>query len=599
MSEIRERKDQDSRYTWDLSDLYVSDSAWEEDFGSIDSLIGKAASHSGKLSDAPAIRAFLEDEFILMRKLYNLGTYAFQRYCEDTRASEAQKMYMRINAKEAQADAATAYGTPEILSLPQEKLDELVNSGELRDYRYLMEKLLRQKKHTLSAAEEKILSSFGETFHASSEIAASLRDADLSFGSAADGQGNAREVSNANFVLLESQPDRTLRENVFHTFYRGYSSHINTFASSYAGAVKAMVTEAKIRGYESSRQMSMSRNNIPESVYDRLVDTVRKHLPAMHRYVSLRKKLLGLDELHLYDIYAPLVADDRKEYTYEQAQELILDALKPLGEDYTAEIRKGFDARWIDVYPNKGKQSGAYSSGTYDSRPYILTNFTGTLDSVSTIAHELGHSMNSLLSNRTQPFHYANYTLFVAEVASTVNECLLIENLLKKETDPKARLSLLNQYLENFKGTVFRQTMFAEFEKKVHALCEQGEALVADTLNEIYRQLNADYFGPELVIDDEVQYEWSRIPHFYNPFYVYVYATGYSSAVALAEGILKEGEPAVRRYKEFLSMGGSQDPLEELRHAGVDLATPEPVERALAKFEEVLAEAQELAGGLL
>ena len=598
MQEVIERKDQDPKYTWDLSDLYVSDEAWEEDLKAADVLIEKAAAHSGKLTDAAAVKEYLEDDFRLGRKLSNLGDYAFQRYCEDTRASAAQKMYLRFNAVGAKASAATSYGTPELLSLPGEKLDELVKSDELKEYTYLLEKLLRQKKHMLSAAEEKLLSSFSETFSASSNIADSLRDADLAFGSAADAQGNAHEVTNASFVFLESQPDRTLRENVFHTFYKGYSSHVNTFASAYAGTVKAKVTEARLRGYGSSREMSMSRNNIPVPVYDSLVDTVRKHLPSMYRYVSLRRRLLGVDDLHLYDIYAPLLSGEEKQYTYEEAQELILEALSVLGNDYTDQVRKGFEQRWIDVYPNKGKQSGAYSAGTYDSRPYILTNFTGSLDSVSTIAHELGHSMNSLLSNKTQPFHYAHYTLFVAEVASTVNECLLIENLLGREKDPKARLALLNQYLENFKGTVFRQTMFAEFEKKAHALCEQGEALVADTLNGIYRKLNEEYFGPELVIDDEVQYEWSRIPHFYNPFYVYVYATGYSAAVALADGILKEGEPAVKRYKEFLAMGGSADPLDELRHAGVNLSTPEPVDRALKKFAQVLDEAEKLADEL-
>ena len=595
---MKERRDQDPRYTWDLSDLYESDKAWEEDLPSVNGLMEKAASFAGKLKDAGTIKASLEATFALERKLYNLGTYAFQRYCEDTRASDAQKMYLRINAMEAEAGAATAYQTPEILSLDEETLKQIVEDESLSGYRYLMEKLLRQKKHMLSGAEEKLLSTFGETFRACSNTADSLRDADLSFGSAEDGQGNAHEVTNSSFVFLESSPDRTLRENVFRTFYRGYSSHANTFASAYAGTVKAMTTEAKVRGYESSRQMSLSRTNIPLSVYDSLVETVRRHLPDMYRYVALRKRLLKVDELHLYDIYVPLLSGDKKTYTYEEAQELILEALSVLGSDYTDQVKKGFEERWIDVYPNKGKQSGAYSSGTYDSRPYILTNFTGTLDSVSTIAHELGHSMNSLLSNRTQPFHYANYTMFVAEVASTVNECLLIENLLKKESDPKERLALLNQYLENFKGTVFRQTMFAEFEQKAHALCEAGEALVADTLNEIYRKLNEDYFGPELVIDNEVQYEWTRIPHFYNPFYVYVYATGYSSAVALAQGILREGEPAVKRYKEFLAMGGSEDALDELKHAGVDLSTPEPVDRGLAKFAEVLDEAEKLADEL-
>ena len=318
----------------------------------------------------------------------------------------------------------------------------------------------------------------------------------------------------------------------------------------------------------------------------------------MHRYAELRKRILGLDELHYYDLYAPLTQGVDKRFTYEEAQKMVLAAVAPLGEQYQAVAKSGFEDRWIDVYPNKGKTGGAFSSGSYDSNPFILTNFTGTLDSVSTIAHEMGHSMHSWFSKNTQAFQNANYTLFVAEVASTVNENLMIEQLLKDCTDPRERLFLLNEYLEGFKGTVYRQTMFAEFEKKAHALAERGEALDPATLNAVYRELIEQYFGPALVIDDEVQYEWSRIPHFYRPFYVYVYATGYSTAVALSEGILRDGAPAVKKYLEFLSLGGSQYPLDELRHAGVDLTTPAPVETALEKFAAVLADAERTAAQL-
>lgn len=336
----------------------------------------------------------------------------------------------------------------------------------------------------------------------------------------------------------------------------------------------------------------MAGENIPVEVYDNLIATVRKHMPAMYRYVALRKKILGVDELHYYDVYAPLVGEIKTRYTYEQAQQMVLDAVAPLGEDYGRLVRQAFADRWVDVYPNKGKSGGAYSSGTYDSNPYILTNFTGTLDSVSTIAHEMGHSMHTWHSNHHQPPQYADYTLFVAEVASTVNENLLIEQLLQKEQNPQMRLYLLNQYLENFKGTVYRQAMFAEFERDAHAMAERGEALSPAALNALYKRLVEDYFGPDLVMDDEVQYEWARIPHFYRPFYVYKYATGYSTAVALSEGILKEGTPAMQRYKEFLSMGGSAYPLDELRHAGVDLATPAPIDAALTKFERILDDAE-------
>ena len=350
----------------------------------------------------------------------------------------------------------------------------------------------------------------------------------------------------------EMSTDRTLRENAFHSYYKSYREHINTFAASYAGAIKAATAEAAARNYPSSRAMAMAGENVPAEVYDNLVATVRKHIPAMHRYVRLRKKMLGVDALHFYDVYAPLVGDLKKSYSYETAQEMVLKAVAPLGEDYQATVRKAYAERWIDVYPNRGKRGGAYSGGCYDSNPYILLNFSGTLDSVSTLAHEMGHTIHSWRSRQHQPPQYADYTLFVAEVASTVNENLLIEQLLANENDPQTRLYLLNQYLENFKGTVYRQTMFAEFERDAHAMAERGEALNPAALNNLYKKLIVDYFGPELVVDDEVQYEWARIPHFYRPFYVYKYATGYSTAVALSEGILKNGEPAVKKYLEFL-----------------------------------------------
>lgn len=338
----------------------------------------------------------------------------------------------------------------------------------------------------------------------------------------------------------------------------------------------------------------MADEYIPDEVYENLIESVRAHMPAMYKYVSLRKKLLGIDELHYYDLYAPLVKGNDKKYTYEEARQMVLDTVSPFGKNYTDTVKKAFSEHWIDVYPNKGKTGGAYSSGTYQSNPFILTNFTGTLDSVSTIAHEMGHSMQTWLSNHAQPPQYAEYTLFVAEVASTVNENLLVEHLLDTTDDPREKLVYLNQYLEGFKGTVYRQTMFAEFEKQAHELAEKGEALNATALNAIYKKLIEDYFGPELVVDDEVKYEWARIPHFYRPFYVYKYATSYSAAVAISEAIRKEGTPAVKRYLEFLSMGGSADPINELKHAGVDLTTKAPIDTALEKFEKIVEEADQI-----
>lgn len=592
MEVLKERSQMDPQYQWDLTPMYQDDAAWEAEFATLEEEIQALSAFAGTLKDAVSIGAYLDTSTEFVRKLSNLYCYASLRRSEDTRAEAGQSMYARVTAKYAQALAAMSFAEPEILSLPEETLQAIVNDAQLADHKFTLENLLRQKPHTLSAAEEKLLATLGEALGAPAEIADNLQDADMVFDAVQDGSGNTVELTGSNYIMLQMSSDRTLRKNAFESYYKGYRQHINTFAAAYAGAVKGATAEASLRHYESSRAMSMAGENIPVEVYDNLIATVRKHMPAMYRYVALRKKILGVDELHYYDVYAPLVGEIKTRYTYEQAQQMVLDAVAPLGEDYGRLVRQAFADRWVDVYPNKGKSGGAYSSGTYDSNPYILTNFTGTLDSVSTIAHEMGHSMHTWHSNHHQPPQYADYTLFVAEVASTVNENLLIEQLLQKEQNPQMRLYLLNQYLENFKGTVYRQAMFAEFERDAHAMAERGEALSPAALNALYKRLVEDYFGPDLVMDDEVQYEWARIPHFYRPFYVYKYATGYSTAVALSEGILKEGAPAVQRYKEFLSMGGSAYPLDELRHAGVDLTTPAPIDAALTKFERILDDAE-------
>lgn len=602
--QLKDRKDMDPAFLWDLSSLFKDDEAWEEAFAGLSQKVDAVAAFDGKIvqaddgETAKNIRALLEAETELDLLLSDLFSYANLRRSEDTRAPQAQKMYARIYAKYVEAVTRTAFVQPQILSLSEQTLRKVMETETLAPYRFVMEKLVRQKPHTLSEKEEALLARFGEVFAAPGQIADNLQDADLVFDPVKDAEGQEHELTGSNYILLQTSPDRTLRENSFRSFYKGYRQHINTFASAYAGAVKAAAAQAQVRGYASSRAMSMADENVPAEVYDTLIETVRAHLPAMYGYAELRKKLLSLDQLHYYDLYTPLTGSSGRKYTYQQAQQIILDAVAPLGESYTRIVREGFSSRWIDVYPNRGKSSGAFSSGTYGSNPYIMTNFTGTLDSVSTIAHEMGHSMHTWHSNHTQPPQYAEYTLFVAEVASTVNENLLVEHLLKTERDPGERLALLNQYLENFKGTVFRQVMFAEFEKNAHEMAERGEALDPESLNSLYEGLVRDYFGPVLVMDDEVKYEWARIPHFYRPFYVYKYATGYTSAVALSEAVRTGGGQAVRRYLEFLSMGGSADPLDELRHAGVDLASPAPLHAALQKFESVLEEARELASCL-
>ncbi len=593
MEAIKERKDMDPNYMWDLTPLFKNDEEWEKELNGFDSKINELVSYQGKLADASTIHEFFEKETSSMRIFENVFCYASLRRSEDTRAKEAQQMYSKVMAKYVSFVSAISFAEPEILTLSQEKLEEIASSDVMKDYAFAFNQLILKKPHTLSSNEEKLLASFGEVLSAPGQIADNLQDADLVFDSVKDGEGKEVELSGSNYITLQSSTDRELRKNSFMSYYKTYKQHINTFAATYSANVKAAVAEASVRKYESSRDMSLSQNHIPLAVYDNLIDTVHKFMPLMYRYEKLRKEILNLDELHYYDLYAPLVEGNSKKYTYEEAQQMVLDAVKPLGENYLEIVKSAFKERWIDVYPNKGKSGGAYSSGTYDSRPYIMTNFTGTLDSVSTIAHEMGHSLHTWHSNHTQPAQYAGYTLFVAEVASTVNENLLIEQLLSNTTDPVTRLSYLNQYLEGFKGTVYRQTMFAEFEKEAHAMAERGEPLDPASLNALYAKLIHEYFGDELVMDEEVQYEWARIPHFYRPFYVYVYATGYSTAVALSEGILNEGETAVKRYLEFLSMGGSAYPLDELKHAGVDLTTPLPIETALKKFEKVLIDAEE------
>ena len=595
MAELRKRKDMDPAYTWDLSTLYQDDQAWEKDFTSLDEEADRTAAFQGRLKDAASIRAYLDAVTALDRRVSNLYVYASCRHDEDTAENDAKTLLAKISAKYAEVMAKISFAEPEILSLPAETLRSVTEDPQIAPYRFTMQKLLEEKPHILSAENEKLLASFSEVLSNPAQTASALQDTDLRFADAKDSRGESVPVNESGYILLQQSGDRTLRESSFRSFYQGYREHINTFASTYSGAVKAAAAEAAARHYGSSREMSMAEERVPMEVYDNLIEAVRAFMPAMYRYVALRKKILGVEELHYYDVYTPLAKGGTRTYTYEEAQEMVLDAVKPLGEEYGGVVKKAFAERWIDVYPNKGKSGGAFSSGTYDSVPYILTNFTGTLDSVSTIAHEMGHSMHTWHANRHQPPQYADYTLFVAEVASTVNENLLVEKLLAGTEDPKERLFYLNEYMEGFKGTVYRQTMFAEFEKEAHAMAERGEALTPEALNAVYRQLVSDYFGPDLVIDEEVQYEWARIPHFYRPFYVYKYATSYCSSVAISEAIRTEGEPAAKRYLEFLSMGGSALPLDELKHAGVDLTTPEPLKKALQGFERILDEAEALA----
>lgn len=588
---LKERKDIAPEFLWDLTPIYASDEAWEKAFAETEKLAETFAAYPGTLGQSPEhLKEFYDLYFDALETMGRLDGYAFQRKSEDNRQDVAQSMYSRVYTRYVQLCSTLSFVSPEILALPEETIQEYLSAPCLAAYRHVLDDTIRGKAHTLSAAEEAIMASYSEITGAAGDTMDMLTDADFTFDPIPDPEhpGETIELTESNYILLQRNPNRAIREAAFHNYYKTYKGHNNTFTSLYSTNVKADAIQARLRHYPSSRAMSLDSNNIPESVYDSLVETVHEYMPLMYRYVALRKKMLGLNELHYYDVYAPLVKDLKKTYTYEEAKELLLQAVAPLGEDYVAVVRKGLADRWVDVYPNVGKSGGAYSIGTKKDHPNILMNFNGTLDDVSTLCHEMGHSMHTYLTHQNQPVQYDDYALFIAEVASTVNENLLIESLLKNTTDDMTKLFLLNEYMEGFKGTVFRQTMFAEFEKICHDKIDAGDALSTTALNELYKDLIVQYFGPDLIVDDEVCYEWSRIPHFYRSFYVYQYATGYSSAVALSEAILTEGAPAVKRYLEFLSLGNSVYCMDALKHGGVDLSTPEPVRKAMRKFERIL-----------
>ena len=521
--------------------------------------------------------------------------YANQHLHEDTGNAYYQGLSGRAQMLLVQLSEASSYIEPELLNIPEDVLEEMLKLEGLRKYEMYYERLLRRKEHILSKEMEELLAGVEEVAEGSKDTFMMFNNADLKFPVITGEDGEPVEITHGKYVkLLESQ-NREVRKAAFMGLYESYGKFKNTLAATYRANVKQAGFFAKARRYESSLKAALAGSHIPVEVYDSLIESVHAHLPALHEYVKVRKEKLGVEELHMYDLYVPMVGEADKKIPYEEAKEIVLKGLEPLGEDYLELLKKGFNEGWIDVYENEGKRSGAYSWGAYGTHPYVLLNYQDNLNNVFTLAHEMGHALHSYHSDETQDYIYAGYKIFVAEVASTCNEALLIRYLLDNSKDDKEKAYLLNYFLEQFRGTLFRQTMFAEFEKEAHAMAERGEALDPASLNKMYYNLVKSYFGDDMVMDEEAAYEWSRIPHFYRPFYVYKYSTGYSTAVALSEGILNEGAPAVKRYLEFLSMGGSQYPLDELKHAGVDLTTPAPVATALKKFEWVLDEAERMA----
>ena len=592
---IRSREEIPAEDKWTLEDLYATDDLWEQELCTIGEDQAYLSSFAGKLgSSGEHLYAYLERMEQLNVKADRLGNYCMRRSDEDTRNAFYQAMQGKFMSVIVSLSAATSFDTPEIMGIPEETLDGFyAEYPKLERYRRYLTNLRRMKEHTLSAAEEKLLAAAGEMSQTPDNIYGAFADADMKFPDAVDSEGKRHPLSQGTFVHLEESPDRVLRKSAYENLYDSFANFKNTAAAVLNGQNKQLKFFAEARKYENAFERSLDRTNVPTSVYRNLIEAVHQNLPKMHRYVRLRKKLLGLDSLHFYDIYTPLVADVDKHIPYEEAKQTIYDALHPLGEDYRAILKEGFDNRWIDVYQNTGKRSGAYSAGAA-VHPYVLMNYTGTLDSQFTLAHEMGHALHSYLSNKYQNPIDADYVIFVAEVASTCNEALLMEYLLGKTTNKRERAYLINHFLDQFKGTIFRQTMFAEFELNIGRMVAEGQTLTADALCAEYKRLNELYYGPDMVVDDRIAMEWARIPHFYYNYYVFQYATGYAAAIALSRRILNEGETAVRDYLAFLSGGCSKSPIDLLKDAGVDMTGPEPVDQALELFDELLDEMEKL-----
>jgi len=593
--ELRERKDIPVEYKWKLDDIFSSNEEWEKTFVETERLIGFAGKYQGKLAESSDLFIeCLEWADKLSLNIEELYTYAKMRRDEDNRIAVYQGMTDKASMLSVRAGSALSFIVPEILAMPEDKLQNLRKDSRLDVYNHYLENIIRQKDHVLSLAEEKILAEASELASAPSYIFSMANDADLKIGYIRDEQGNEVELTKGNFLKYMESKDRRVRTEAFQTLYAAYNRQINTWAAMLNSSVKADVFFARARRYNSAIEAALDDDNIPLTVYDSLINTVNEFLPQFHRYLRLRKKVLGLDELHMYDIYVPLVPELDTHIPFAEAKATVKEGLKPLGEEYLKVLEHAYNSGWIDVYENTGKTSGAYSWGTYKSHPYILLNYQDNIDSLFTLAHEMGHALHTYFSNKNQIHLYAGYKIFVAEVASTLNESLVMQHLISTTKDNKMKAYLLNHYLEQFRGTVFRQTMFAEFEKKIHAALESNQALTAEYLSHIYRDLNYKYYGAEVKIDEDISIEWARIPHFYNAFYVYKYATGFSAATALAQQILEEGSPAVDRFLAFLASGGSDYPINLLRKAGVDMEKPEPVRQALEVFVDLLNQLEKL-----
>ncbi len=585
---IPERNDISPEYKWNLTDLFKTDDDWEKALKQID--ISGYDKFKGKIGEsASSLLNFLKFNDKISMETERVYVYANMLLHQDSRISKSQEMSNKAEMLMVSLMNASAFAAPEITSIPDDKLKNFYkDEPDLETYRHYLESVSRQKPHVLSHAEEAILAKIGSFSNAAEDIFSMINDADIVFPNIKDENGDNVSLTKGRYAKFMESKDRSVRKAAFDALYETYTKQKNTLAATYYSSVKKDAFMADVRKYSSSLEAALDDDNIPLSVYENLISSVHKYLPLMHRYVDIRKKILGVDELHPYDLYAPLSESSDMKITYQQAKDIILKALSPMGEEYVNALKEGFNGGWIDVYENSGKRGGAYSWGTYTCHPYVLLNHTDNLNSMFTIAHEMGHALHSYYTWKTQPYIYSGHKIFVAEVASTCNEALLMEYMLKTTEDKGARKYLINYFLEQFKGTFFRQAMFAEFEKKAHDMVESGQPLTCDILCQMYRSLNEQYFGNGLVIDSYLDLEWARIPHFYSAFYVYQYATGYTAAIALSRKILNEGQKAVDKYIDFLSKGNSQYSIDLLKGAGVDMTSIEPFDKAMAVFSSLL-----------
>lgn len=593
MSEVRipKRSEVPEKNTWALSDIYPTDEDWEKDLENLKAIPARVAQFKGKLSQsAEMLYSFmlLSDEISVLCD--SLANYAQRKSDEDTANAKYQGYMGQVMNVYVEINSAGSFETPELIAIDEKTLEEFYEEKEeLRLYKRHLDKVRSKREHILSEAEEKILALTGEMGQSPENIYSMFSDADLKFPEAVDKDDEKHQVTHGSYIPLVQSSDRVLRKSAFESMYSTFGGFKNTCASTLSAQIKAVSFYAKARKYNSSLEAALDGSEVPVSVYTNLIEAVHENMGYMYDYVALRKKLLDVDELHFYDLYTPIVSNAEKKITFEEAKETVIKALAPMGEDYIAILKEGFDNRWIDVYENEGKTSGAYSAGAR-VHPYVLLNHKDTLNCMFTIAHEMGHAIHSYLSNKNQPVVYSDYVIFVAEVASTCNEALLMEYLLKNTTDKNEKAYLINYFLEQFRTTLYRQTMFAEFELKINEMCAKGESLTAENMSEIYGELNRLYFGDGIVLDEEIKMEWARIPHFYYDYYVYQYATGYSAAIALSRKILNEGKPAVEAYKNFLKGGCSADPISLLKGAGVDMGSTQPISKALELFGELIKE---------